>query len=98
LGIVGLGWAAIDKKYLPITITAGLIIFIYFWSMLIGLVPSEYRGLTQRIARVVIFGCIAYSTYEVDKNIASHWLKSIGLTSQTVSVVIAGTLTVFRKT
>ena len=59
--------SSIDKRYFPITIAAGLVIFIYFWSMLIGLDPSEYRGLTQRIASIVIFGWIAYSAYEITK-------------------------------
>lgn len=57
--------SSIDKRYFPITITAGLIIFIYFWSMLVGLDPSEYKGLTQRIGSVLMFGWIAYLAFEL---------------------------------
>ncbi|MFT5336700.1 MAG: putative membrane protein [Luteibaculaceae bacterium] len=61
--------SSIDKKYFPITIIAGLVIFIYFWSMLVGLDPSEYRGLTQRISSVVIFGWVAYLAFETIKTL-----------------------------
>jgi hypothetical membrane protein len=61
--------SSIDKKYFPITIIAGLVIFIYFWSMLVGLDPAEYRGLTQRIASVVIFGWVAYLAFETIKTL-----------------------------
>jgi hypothetical membrane protein len=61
--------SSIDKKYFPITIIAGLVIFIYFWSMLVGLDPVEYRGLTQRIASVVIFGWVAYLAFETIKTL-----------------------------
>jgi hypothetical membrane protein len=61
--------SSIDKKYFPITVIAGLVIFIYFWSMLVGLDPAEYRGLTQRIASVVIFGWVAYLAFETIKTL-----------------------------
>jgi hypothetical protein len=61
--------SSINNKYFPITITAGLVIFIYFWSMLVGLDPAEYRGLTQRISSLVIFGWIAYLAFEIIKTL-----------------------------
>jgi hypothetical membrane protein len=61
--------SSIDKKYFPITIIVGLVIFIYFWSMLVGLDPLEYRGLTQRIASVLIFGWVAYLAFETIKTL-----------------------------
>ena len=67
--------SAIDKRYFPITIAAGYVIFIYFWSMLVGLDPSEYRGLTQRIASLVIFGWIAYFAYEMSRSLPGSGSK-----------------------
>jgi hypothetical membrane protein len=61
--------SSINKIFFPISIVAGLVIFVYFWSMLVGLDPSEYRGLTQRMASAVIFGWIAYSANEIDKTL-----------------------------
>ena len=61
----------INKRYFPITIGVGLVIFIYFWSMLVGLDPADYRGLTQRIASLVIFGWIAYTSYELIKTLTN---------------------------
>ncbi|MFT6815786.1 MAG: putative membrane protein [Sphingobacteriales bacterium] len=66
----------INKKYFSITIGAGLIIFIYFWSMLVGFDPAEYRGLTQRIASMVIFGWIAYLAYEIIKALPNNGYKA----------------------
>ena len=42
-------------------------LFVYFWSMLVGLDPIDYRGLTQRFASVFIFGWIAYLAFEIEK-------------------------------
>ncbi|MCH2230030.1 MAG: DUF998 domain-containing protein [Crocinitomicaceae bacterium] len=68
--------SSVDKRYFPITITAGLVIFVYFWSMLVGLDPLEYRGLTQRIASIAIFGWIAYLAYEIIKTLPNNGYKA----------------------
>ena len=57
--------SSIDKRFFPITLTAGMVIFLYFWSMLVGFDPTEYRGLTQRLASVFIFGWISYWAFSV---------------------------------
>jgi hypothetical membrane protein len=57
-----------EKRFFRLSIFSGIIIFIYFWSMLIGLDPENYRGLTQRLASVVIFGWIAYAAHAINKN------------------------------
>ena len=57
-----------EKRFFRLSIFSGIIIFIYFWSMLIGLDPENYRGLTQRLASVVIFGWIAYAAHSINKN------------------------------
>ncbi len=59
----------VNRKFFPIALIAGAIIFIYFWSMLVGLDPANYRGLTQRIASVFIFGWIAYFAFELNKKL-----------------------------
>lgn len=58
-----------NKLFFTISLISGSVIFIYFWSMLIGLDPADYRGLTQRMASVFIFGWIAYFAYELNKMI-----------------------------
>ncbi len=53
--------------FFKVTLISGFIIFVYFWSMLVGLDPANYRGLTQRIASVFIFGWMAYFAFELNK-------------------------------
>ena len=42
-------------------------IFLYFWAMIAGLDPMEYRGLTQRIFGCFVFGFLAYSSFVTSK-------------------------------
>ncbi len=56
----------LEQKFYTVTLLCGLIIFVYLWSMLVGLDPSAYRGLTQRLASVVIFGWLSYVAYQVN--------------------------------
>jgi hypothetical protein len=60
-----------SKIFYRITLISGFIIFIYFWSMLVGIDPAEYRGLTQRLASVVIFGWLSFAAFHIDKIIFS---------------------------
>ena len=62
----------IKKIFFKISIISGFIIFVYFWSMLVGLDPINYRGLTQRIASVFIFGWIAYFAYELNNTLPNN--------------------------
>jgi hypothetical protein len=57
----------INKLFFKVSLIVGFVIFIYMWSVLVGLDPADFRGLTQRIASVFIFGWIAYLAYELGK-------------------------------
>ena len=59
----------ISKLFFKITLISGFIIFFYLWSQLVGLDPNNYKGLTQRIASVFIFGWIGYFAFELSKNL-----------------------------
>ena len=59
----------INKLFFKVSLVSGFVIFIYMWSMLVGLDPANYRGLTQRIASMFIFGWIAYFAYELNKTL-----------------------------
>ncbi|MDF2454844.1 MAG: hypothetical protein K0R51_837 [Cytophagaceae bacterium] len=56
----------LDLKFYTITLVSGLLIFVYLWSMLVGFDPSAYKGLTQRLASVVIFGWLSYLAHQVN--------------------------------
>ena len=57
----------LDKRFFTISLIAGCVIFVYMWSMLVGVDPAAYRGATQRIASVFIFGWIAYWAYVLNR-------------------------------
>jgi hypothetical membrane protein len=52
-----------NKLFFKVSLISGFVIFIYMWSMFVGLDPANYRGLTQRIASLFIFGWLAYFAY-----------------------------------
>ena len=56
-----------EKAFFRVSLFVGFFVFIYFWSMLVGLDPSNFKGLTQRIASVFIFGWIGYLAYVLKK-------------------------------
>lgn len=60
----------INRLTKGISILTSVVIFAYFWTMLASLDPMEYRGLTQRIFGIFVFGFISYSAY------ITHKLKS----------------------
>jgi len=53
----------VDKLTKIISITATLIIVIYFWSLLAKLHPWEHRGLAQRGFGLALLGCISRIAY-----------------------------------
>ncbi|KAF2515911.1 DUF998 domain-containing protein [Flavobacterium zhairuonense] len=57
------------KIFFKISIISGLLTFVYFWAMIVRLDPENYRGLTQRIVSVLIFGWIAYFAREIEKDV-----------------------------
>lgn len=62
----------IEKLFFKISLISGFITFVYFWSMLSGLDPFNYKGLTQRIASVFLFGWIAYFAFELNKTLPNN--------------------------
>jgi hypothetical membrane protein len=60
----------IKKIFFKISIISGIVIFVYFWSMIVHLQPENYSGLLQRIIAIFIFGWIAYFAFELKKNVA----------------------------
>ncbi|MFK7812397.1 MAG: DUF998 domain-containing protein [Maribacter sp.] len=56
-----------SKLFFKLSLITGFLIFIYFWSMIVGLDPVNYMGLTQRIASAIILGWIAFFAFELKK-------------------------------
>jgi hypothetical protein len=55
-----------NKTVRRISITAGLLMFFYLWSMIARLDPINYRGLTQRIFGIVVFGWFSFISYQLN--------------------------------
>jgi hypothetical protein len=53
------------KQLHNFSIAAGFLMFFYFWLMIARLDPVEYRGLTQRLFGVVVFGWFSYIAYQL---------------------------------
>lgn len=62
-----LGGQLNNKAVHRISITAGLIMFFYLWTMIAGLDPINYRGLTQRLFGIVVFGWFSFISYHLSK-------------------------------
>lgn len=56
-----------SKTINSISIIAGFLMFIYLWSMIARLDPVDYRGLTQRVFGVVVFGWFSYISFYLNK-------------------------------
>jgi hypothetical protein len=50
-----------------ISLIAGLLMFLYLWSMIAGLDHVNYRGLTQRIFGLVVFGWLSYISFHLNR-------------------------------
>lgn len=57
------------KQIHPISIIAGFLMFFYLWSMVARLDPMDYRGLTQRLFGMVVFGWFSFIAYQLRKKI-----------------------------
>jgi len=55
----------VRRDFFRVSLLSGSVIFIYLWSICVGLDPENYRGLTQRVASVFIFGWIAYLAFAI---------------------------------
>jgi hypothetical protein len=50
-----------------ISIIAGFLMFFYLWSMIARLDPINYRGLTQRLFGIVVFGWFSFISYRLNE-------------------------------
>jgi len=50
-----------------ISIVTGFLMFFYLWLMISRLDPINYRGLTQRLFGIVVFGWFSYISYRLNK-------------------------------
>ena len=56
----------LDSKAVRIvSVIAGLLMFLYLWSMVAGLDPVSKRGLTQRLFGCVVFGWVSFISYHL---------------------------------
>jgi hypothetical membrane protein len=55
-----------NKTLHVLSIIAGLLMFLYLWSMVAGLDPMDFRGLTQRLFGVVVFGWFSLISFFLD--------------------------------
>ncbi|MDA3942200.1 MAG: DUF998 domain-containing protein [Bacteroidetes bacterium] len=56
-----------SKTLHRLSIAAGLLMFLYLWSMIARLDPINLRGLTQRLFGIVVFGWFSYISYHLSK-------------------------------
>src|SRR5690606_29672878 len=63
-----------------ITLICGFLTFFYLWSMIIGIDPPNYRGITQRLYVIVLFGWLSYIGYVLNKY---SWCKKTNSTCKT---------------
>ena len=50
-----------------LSIAAGLMMFLYLWSMIAGLDPVNLRGVTQRLFAIVVFGWYSYISFKLSR-------------------------------
>ena len=50
-----------------ISILAGFLMFFYLWSMIARIDPVNYRGLTQRLFGIVVFGWFSFISYQLNE-------------------------------
>ena len=63
----------IDSKiFHRITILAGFLMFLYLWSMIARLDPMNLRGLTQRLFGLVVFGWLAWVSFQLNKYLVNR--------------------------
>lgn len=54
-----------ERAIKAISLLAGLLMFLYLWSMVAGLDPVNLRGLTQRLFAVVVFGWFSLISFRI---------------------------------
>ncbi|MDX9777158.1 MAG: DUF998 domain-containing protein [bacterium] len=56
-----------ERAVHAISLSAGLLMFLYLWSMVAGLDPVQYRGITQRLFAIVVFGWFSFIAWKTGK-------------------------------
>lgn len=62
-----------SRTFHNLSIIAGFLMFFYFWLMIARLDPVDYRGLTQRLFGIVVFGWFSYISYHLNKFLKSNF-------------------------
>ena len=70
-----LGGELNNKAVHRISITAGFLMFFYLWSMIARLDPIDFRGLTQRLFGIVVFGWFSFISYQLGKSMKRDTLR-----------------------
>lgn len=52
--------------------SAGLLMFLYLWSMVAGFDPVQYRGITQRLFAIIVFGWFSFIAWKAGSISASR--------------------------
>ncbi|MEO0550024.1 MAG: DUF998 domain-containing protein [Pseudomonadota bacterium] len=52
------------KGFIGLSLAASTLSLVYMWILLIGLDPAAYRGLTQRLGTLIIFGWFSIAAFE----------------------------------
>lgn len=60
--------SAVGSSLRNLSMLVALVIMFYLWLMLSGFDPKAFRGLTQRIATLLIFGWYAIASYSLMRN------------------------------
>lgn len=55
-----------------LSIAAGLLMFLYLWLMITGFDPAAYRGLTQRVFGLVVFGWYALVAWHLYRDVKTQ--------------------------
>lgn len=61
-----------NRTIYKLSIAAGFIMFFYLWSMVARLDPVNYRGLTQRLFGIVVFGWFSFISYRLNELLKKH--------------------------
>jgi hypothetical protein len=64
-----------DSTIRQISVVAGFLMFFYLWLMMARLDPMNYRGLTQRLFGIVVFGWFSFISYQLHKLIKNKHLE-----------------------
>jgi hypothetical protein len=56
-----------SPKLLKLSLAGAVLTMVYFWLQFSGLDPQEFKGVTQRIAVIIMFGWYAIASYSLSR-------------------------------